>query len=411
VPKHEEFESLCALAFIGELSAEEQAELISDMRGCESCCRSAREFVDVMQHLPTEREKASDCETRELEETARMRLFLSRATQEGVVFSPDALGPKLAVARRRKLISMPRFVAGPALAAALLLGVGLAALLQRPRVLKLTASSAPMVRGVTAENAQSTTSARNPGPQLEAELHDARNSSTPAQQKLLDLNNKLEASEKGRLAAKAELQDREKALADLKAKAAVDEQQLAQANADATKIQADRNQAVASLIADESRMRDLEAALSTAQAAMEQEKELNGAAHDVRELMGARKLHIIDVYDSDSGSRDRSFGRVIYTEGKSLIFYAFDLDKARNVKKVSFQAWGEREGEHRDAKKLGVFFVDDATQKRWVLKVNDPEKLKAIDTVFVTVENHQDANVPNHQRLLQAYLGSTANHP
>ena len=44
--------------------------------------------------------------------------------------------------------------------------------------------------------------------------------------------------------------------------------------------------------------------------------------------MGARKLYIADVFDVDSGSRTRKpFGRVFYTQSKSLIFYAFDLDR------------------------------------------------------------------------------------
>jgi hypothetical protein len=69
------------------------------------------------------------------------------------------------------------------------------------------------------------------------------------------------------------------------------------------------------------------------------------------------------VYDSEAGSgSSRSFGRVIYTDGKSLIYYAFDLDKVHGGRKVSFQAWGERESEQKDARKLGVFYVDDAAQ-------------------------------------------------
>jgi len=60
----------------------------------------------------------------------------------------------------------------------------------------------------------------------------------------------------------------------------------------------------------------------------------------------------------------RSFGRVIYTEGKSLIFYALDLDRKKRGRKVSFQAWGERDGEHREPKRLGVVYIDDAVQKR-----------------------------------------------
>ena len=66
---------------------------------------------------------------------------------------------------------------------------------------------------------------------------------------------------------------------------------------------------------------------------------------DIRELMGARKLYIADVFDVDSGSRTRKpFGRVFYTQSKSLIFYAFDLDHEPGVKNASaFQVWGKRD--------------------------------------------------------------------
>ena len=63
--------------------------------------------------------------------------------------------------------------------------------------------------------------------------------------------------------------------------------------------------------------------------------------------MGARKLYIADVFDVDSGSRTRKpFGRVFYTQNKSLIFYAFDLDHEPGVKNAStFQVWGQRDTE------------------------------------------------------------------
>ena len=65
---------------------------------------------------------------------------------------------------------------------------------------------------------------------------------------------------------------------------------------------------------------------------------------DIRELMGARNLYIADVFDVDSSSRTRKpFGRVFYTRGKSLIFYAYDLDRRPAVRDASaFQVWGRR---------------------------------------------------------------------
>ena len=63
---------------------------------------------------------------------------------------------------------------------------------------------------------------------------------------------------------------------------------------------------------------------------------------DITDLMGARNLHIIDVRDADGkGKNQKSFGRIFYTEGKSLIFYAYDLDEGKVTKaNYSFEVWG-----------------------------------------------------------------------
>jgi len=47
---------------------------------------------------------------------------------------------------------------------------------------------------------------------------------------------------------------------------------------------------------------------------------------DIRELMVARELYMADVHDVSGKGTDKTYGRVFYTKGKRLIFYAFDLD-------------------------------------------------------------------------------------
>ena len=60
---------------------------------------------------------------------------------------------------------------------------------------------------------------------------------------------------------------------------------------------------------------------------LENDEQYLTSDRDVRELMGARNLYIADVYDVDGRSHtQKPFGRIFYTEGKSLLFYAFDLD-------------------------------------------------------------------------------------
>ncbi len=162
-----------------------------------------------------------------------------------------------------------------------------------------------------------------------------------------------------------------------------------------------------------SRMRDLDAQLADANESLDRAKRLLAADHDIRDLMGARNLHITDVYDVDARGRTKKpFGRVFYTEGRSLIFYAFDLSKPRNASADrSYQLWGYQEAASHSAQSLGILFQDDQKQNRWVLKFNDPSVLSAIDAVFVTVEPPGGSEKPTGQKLLYAYVGAKPNHP
>jgi len=137
---------------------------------------------------------------------------------------------------------------------------------------------------------------------------------------------------------------------------------------------------------------------------------------DIRELMGARKLYIADVFDVDSGSRTRKpFGRVFYTQSKSLIFYAFDLDHQPGVKSASaFQVWGQRDvesGQKDHATNLGILYMDSESNRRWVLRTDDSKQLAEIDAVFVTVEPHGGSQKPTGKPFLYALLRKEANHP
>jgi hypothetical protein len=134
---------------------------------------------------------------------------------------------------------------------------------------------------------------------------------------------------------------------------------------------------------------------------------------DIRELMGARKLYIADVFDIDGASRTRKpFGRVFYTHGKSLIFYAFDLDHEPGVKNASaFQAWGWRESGESKPVSLGILYMDNEANRRWVLRCDDPKQLAEIDAVFVTVEPHGGSQKPSGKPFLYALLRRESNHP
>lgn len=161
------------------------------------------------------------------------------------------------------------------------------------------------------------------------------------------------------------------------------------------------------------RMRDREQTLDQDQAEIAKQRELLEKDRDIRELMGARDLYIAEVHDvGGNGQTDKTYGRVFYTKGKSLIFYAYDLDQESGLKNAStFQAWGRRGSDKQQALSLGVFYEDNTSKKRWVLKFDDPKALASIDAVFVTVEPNGGSHHPSGKELLFAYLRVSPNHP
>jgi hypothetical protein len=133
---------------------------------------------------------------------------------------------------------------------------------------------------------------------------------------------------------------------------------------------------------------------------------------DIRELMGARDLYIAEVYDvGRDAATQKPYGRVFYTRGKSLIFYAYDLDQQPGAKSATFQAWGRRGPDAQQALNLGVFYKDSLGKKRWVLKFDDAKTLDQIDAVFVTLETNGESHKPSGKSLLFAYLNVNPNHP
>jgi predicted nucleic acid-binding Zn-ribbon protein len=165
--------------------------------------------------------------------------------------------------------------------------------------------------------------------------------------------------------------------------------------------------------ASETKVSDLTRQLQVQEGTLEQRDELLAHDRDIRELMGARDLYIAEIYDvAGTGETKKPYGRVFYTRGKSLIFYAYDLDQQTELKRAStFQAWGRRGPDRQQAINLGVFYEDNATKKRWILKCDDPKTLAQIDAVFVTLEPNGGSHRPSSKPLLFAYLKVNPNHP
>ena len=162
----------------------------------------------------------------------------------------------------------------------------------------------------------------------------------------------------------------------------------------------------------EGKVSDLTRQLQERDTTIDQRDQLLAHDRDIRELMGARDLYVAEVYDvGDNGATKKPYGRVFYTKGKSLIFYAYDLDQQGIKQASTFQAWGRRGPDRQQALNLGIFYEDNASKKRWVLKIDDPKTLAQIDAVFVTMEPAGHSAKPSGKPLLFAYLKVDPNHP
>lgn len=411
--KHEDFEELIALAAVGQLSVEEHGELLEHLRGCAACRRTSDQFNFILDELPLPEPSSSDRDLQQLQGASYRQRFLERASAEGVRFTPEALGEK----RRRVAASFFRnwrpYALGVASAVAVMIvasAIALPGVLSRLALRQVTASKSEIA------SPPHTDSPTSSSPDSSARMSDlASVTIAHLQQASVDAEKRLDflRRELGREQANYHQLLREsERWKDQAAQLQSKDQQLGQVRTQAEKLSNDNDQLTAGLVAQQFRITELSEEVENQKAAVERERQLTAAASDIRDLMGARNLHIIDVADLDGRGRSKkSFGRVFYTEGKSLIFYAFDLSQKGSASKVSFQAWGQNQSSGNAVKNLGIFHIDDQVQKRWVLRVDNPELLKSVESVFVTVEPAPGRDKPSGQKLLYAYLGTPANHP
>jgi len=142
----------------------------------------------------------------------------------------------------------------------------------------------------------------------------------------------------------------------------------------------------AQFVGQQTHISELSASLRERDQKVAQDEQLLEHDRDIRNLMGARDLYIAEIYDvAKNGDTQKPFGRVFYTKGKSLVFYAYDLDQQPGLNRAStFQAWGRAGSDSRHDRSLGIFYQDEINKQRWILKSNDAKTLSQINAVFVT---------------------------
>jgi anti-sigma-K factor RskA len=80
----------------------------------------------------------------------------------------------------------------------------------------------------------------------------------------------------------------------------------------------------------------------------------------------------------------------------------------------AFQVWGRKEmaqGTPARPKSLGILYLDNESNHRWVMRFDDAKQLEEIDAVFVTIEPHGGSPKPTSKPFLYALLRKEVNHP
>jgi hypothetical protein len=400
--EHERFEELAALAALGELSPEEQDEFNRHKQNCPTCS----EIIEETASLAAATFIAGSPEDHGIGSVAERH----RRLRENIARRLPAVVPiSNATGRHTRLIA-----AGIAAAFVLGLGLGGAVGLRERRAVATTKSAVEIATAASFGTQQSPEQVKSAP--LQRVVDDLRKEIGQTRSENLTLRDKLATSDHRVAELQASLTEAEK-------RSNAQAQEVFLARNELSDLQGELSQAreaattkQANLDSLQYKLADREARLAEVNASLDREREMLSAGREIRDVMGARDLHIIDVVDRDGKGRVRkAFGRAFYTEGKSLIFYAFDLP-AKNTAdgKFVYAAWGSNSNNlnSKASRNLGIFYNDDQTQHRWAMKFGDPKTLQEIDTVFVTLEPaDRPFTTPTGKPLLEAYFGTPPNHP
>jgi hypothetical protein len=412
---------------LGQATAEELLELEEHARDCGACQKAYADYLNVAAQefaLSNPQSALSPHEAEEcLDSESFSRRFFARAEREGIVFSPaieSELKPGAAVfSRARRTWFRPHdWRAAAAILIIAALGTGAYIHHKRSREdatsssIKRSETTSPALSVPEGQEQSATLATANA--RLQSELEQARIQLSAKTEQLAGAVRDRDTNLEERKRLSDEQAALESQVGELQARLAESDTEVAAARSEANRLRDRSNDLEATLASDDARMHILQEDLDARSAASEKDHELLAATKDVTQLMSARNLHIVDVVDTDARGKTRpAFGRIFFTEGKSLIFYAYDLNDVHAEKaNYEYKIWAKKEGPDKKVMSLGMFYVDDKAQRRWAFKCEDPNILNEIDSVFVTLERpNSDSSQPRGQNLMYAYLRGQPNHP
>jgi hypothetical protein len=407
--EHESYEILCALAASGRASADDLKHLADHMAQCANCREQLSAFVQLSaQVLPFHGDKYK----RERVPSGMTRRFRERARAEGIALD----GSSRSVLNHRVVSGL-----GWSAAAAILVLVGVFAFRNVHGFWNRADEPATIARAVPNPTQEKTATASvtegnqqlAKSAELQRQLSLSEQDVVGLKQRIADLQHELGIEKSGHENASSRISSLESENSSLRLAESAKNSQLADLDRQLKERQSPTVEEIATLAEKQAELEKLSNQLTERQRELEWERQLLAASAQARDLITARNLHIIDVHDNDRSGRQVPFGRIFYTEGQSLIFYAYDLDAAdRQDTKAAFHVWGGTLGDQRRVRNLGIFRTEDAAAGRWVLTFDDPRVLAQINTVFVTAESAKNrVDQPKGKHILYAFLGDRPNHP
>ena len=424
---HERFKELCALAGSGSLAPLELSELKLHLETCEECQDLFQQYrvlaTEGLAYLADE-DRESLASAAWDESSARRRLMARVRSEERDWFERAITEPTVqAPSFIRRVSTRPLFRL--ALAAGLIVAVASTTYhlgrrsQERPMSLVVPAPVAPHFQQLSKEK-QATDNLVGAEERRVSELEQERSQKEQELERLRAALREVEDHAKDLTTANAQSQEELQALAQqrdaLNAQLQTTTEAYEKSRSELASLQSERDETILRTASLEGRVNELAAVNRDQDQRLKNAEQFLSSDRDIRELMGARKLYIADVFDVDGSSRtQKPYGRVFYTQGKSLIFYAFDLDRQpKAINASTFQVWGQREtpiGEQATPMNLGILYMDSEANRRWVMRFDDPKQLAEIDAVFVTVEPRGGSQKPTSKPFLYALLRNEANHP
>ena len=421
IDQHERFRELCALAMSGALSAEERAQLGKHLGTCAECREAYSEYSvlasEGMPSLAAEYSTSQEISDESVEAT-RLKLFDDLPVGRSREPRSDVLGRRIVVSH-----SQVTRLLGLAAAACLVLAVGVASyrlgahstfISKTSKTVDIPTADTEVLKLAAEKKAVNNLLAAQT-----IELDRLHGETAEQKQELTKLQSDFKASEnqvselaKDKNATEEQLRAATQARDTFAGEVQEKEQAYNIVLTELTHVRSERDKALLQLTSLEEKVDGLSAANRGQQQLIDSQREYLASDRDIRELMGARQLYIADIFDIAKDQTRKPYGRVFYTRGKELVFYAFDLDRQSKVKQASaFQVWGQKGARQDDLTSLGILFMDSESNKRWALRVDDPAKLEEVSALFVTIEPHGGSTKPTGKPFLYAYLKKEPNHP